>query len=71
VAAGSVVPYLIGFLVYFRDWDFGIHYRWLLSNPFAAITAITRGSIGDEFLIFAGVWAYIMTGPLKTRLFGV
>ena len=60
VAVGSVGSYLIAFLVYFHDWDFKVHYLWLLPNPFAAIEAIDRG-FGDAFLIFAGIWAGLAT----------
>jgi hypothetical protein len=65
VAVGSTVPYLISFLLFYRDWNYESHFGWLLSNPFVAVVEV--GDTGDlrhhtvYFLGFAGFWAGLVT----------
>lgn len=63
VALGSAVPYLVGFMLYWREWRFDSHYGWLLTNPAAAMMAASDASFGprEVFLLFVSAWAGIVT----------
>lgn len=73
VVVGSVLPFLVDFLLFFRDWRFEDQYPWLLTVPVAGFAAI-----GDErcrhfawvFYAFAGSWAAaaaLLNGPWFIR----
>jgi hypothetical protein len=73
LAVGSLVPFLVAFLLFYREWRFEDHYTWLLSNPVAGFVAVTYGSyspIVPFFFIFAGGWATVaaaLNGPWFAR----
>lgn len=62
VALGSAGPYILSFMIHWRDWNFNTHYPWLLTNPVAAAVAIADRHFPhkDVFVIFAGIWAGVV-----------
>jgi hypothetical protein len=73
LVAGSVVPFLVAFLLFFHDWRFEDEYPWLLSNPIAGFAAVS-GPYGHRFVwpffTFAGAWAALavfVNGPWFVR----
>jgi ABC-2 type transport system ATP-binding protein len=59
VAIGSVVPFLVGYLLYFREWDLNQHYYWLLSNPFVAVYDDAHRPF---YVAFLSIWGAIVSG---------
>lgn len=56
MAAGSILPYLITFLIHRGSWSFATHYYWLVTNPGAGIALL--GEAGQEYgLMFLAAWA--------------
>jgi hypothetical protein len=71
VALGSVLPFLLTFLVFFRDWDFRSVYPWLLPNPVVGEMVVTDGTLPDGGLVVMaalGCWAALVT-VLNVRWF--
>jgi hypothetical protein len=66
LAVGCVVPYLVSFLLFYREWWYK---TWLLSNPFAGVVhALMPSSLMRSqrshvltFVTFAGAWAVVVT----------
>jgi hypothetical protein len=65
VALGSAAPFLVSFLLLFRDWRMDQHYYTLLGNPFVAVGFAgdprPRLSLAGDFFLFAGVSAAVLT----------
>ncbi len=62
-AAGSIVPFLISFLLFYQNWNYESHFGWLLTNPFVAIGDVSNfhHNHAEFFLTFAAVWAGLVT----------
>ena len=63
-ALGSLVPFLISFLIFYSSWRYESHFTSLLGNPGAAMIEIgmgPRGVHGDVFIFFAAGWAALVT----------
>jgi hypothetical protein len=62
-AAGSIVPFLIAFALFYREWDYGTHYVWFLGNPVAAMLEMAfsyRSRHAEVFAYFAAGWAALI-----------
>jgi hypothetical protein len=62
VALGSAVPFLISFLILFRDWNLDDHYYALLGNPVTAAYAVGEQlPYRGRFFAFAAAMAALVT----------
>ncbi|MCI0376741.1 MAG: hypothetical protein L0215_03970 [Gemmataceae bacterium] len=64
LAIGSLVPFLIFFLLLFREWNYQEHFYALLTNPFVAIWEFAEGRFfrnQNVYLTFAVSWAALAT----------
>jgi hypothetical protein len=63
VALGSAIPYLLGFMLHWRQWRFDSHYGWLLTNPAAAMIAASdiNFEMREVFYLFVAAWAALVT----------
>ena len=63
-ALGSMMPFLISFLIHMGGWNYNEHFHSLLGNPAAAGFEFAGARFSDRqyvILIFTGVWAIIVT----------
>ena len=58
VAAGSTLPFLVGYLVFYDSWQPDRERIWLFGNPFALDIESHRGS----YVFFAALWAAAVGG---------
>jgi hypothetical protein len=58
ILAGTVLPLLLAFFLFFKDWNYVTYYQWLLTNP---ISAVMDTSHRWSYLTFVGCWAAIVT----------
>jgi ABC-type transport system involved in multi-copper enzyme maturation permease subunit len=64
LALGCVLPFLVVFLVHYRDWNFWTHYTWLLTNPWSGMLVVGDNRMGTSYvvMVFVLCWAAIVTG---------
>jgi hypothetical protein len=55
---GSLLPLLLAFLWFFRNWNYETYYYWLLTNP---VTAVLDTRHEWPYLCFVGCWAGLVT----------
>jgi hypothetical protein len=60
VAIGSLVPFLVAFLVLFDNWHYSTYYYWLLACPFSAVGDFDKDH-RLVYFIFVSAWAGIVT----------
>jgi hypothetical protein len=76
VAAGSLLPMVISFLLMMDRWRYDDHYYFLLLNPFSALIELTdlrrrHGTgIGQVYIFFAVGWAAVVTALNVPWFFG-
>jgi hypothetical protein len=63
MALGSALPYLVTFLIHYREWSFATHYHWLLTSPDVGMRLVGDSAIGGEGIafVFVSCWAGIVT----------
>ncbi len=64
LVAGSVLPFLGAFLFLYGEWNYQLHFFWLLSNPVAAAGEMSDPRLSfreSAYWLFAGVWAGAIT----------
>jgi hypothetical protein len=61
-AAGCLLPFLTGFLLFFSEWRYDSHYRWLVTNPFVAVGEVSSASssLASVFVIAVSTWALVV-----------
>jgi hypothetical protein len=61
VVVGCVVPLTIGYMLYYTDWNYQVHYRWFVTDPFVAfVEAIdSRSRFWTFFLMASLIWAAV------------
>ncbi len=60
----SLVPYLIGFFIFYRRFLYSEHFYWSLSNPIVGVFEATYGTDYDRrsmFILFAIAWGALIT----------
>jgi hypothetical protein len=62
-ALGSVLPYLLVFLIHYRDWSLSTHSSWLLTNPGVGMRLAGDPQLGGEWAVIAylSCWAAVVT----------
>jgi hypothetical protein len=62
-ALGTALPYLVAFLIHYRDWSLETHYGWLLTVPPVGMTLVADERLpgGNAAMIFVGCWAVLVT----------
>jgi hypothetical protein len=64
LAIGCLLPFLVSFLLLFREWNYQQHFHFLVTNPFAAMVEFAEGRYylnQRVYLYFAAVWAGVAT----------